>query len=286
MVPVVYERNRAGTTIFFRHDAQQIPVGPRAQSEKPMKRIHVLILLLVLSAGLFVFFQVLGHPGLPAPVRAAGPNWLVKKYGPKHFSQNDEELIIRDFFEDRKNGFFVDVGANHYRTNSTTYYLEKYLEWGGIAVDAICDFKKEYELYRPKTLFFCFFIADRSDDRLDFYINRQNRRVSTGVEDLARKQGPFDKQKAATITLNDLLRRAGVEQFDFLSMDIELAEPAALAGFDIRKYRPLLVCIEAHEEVRRQILEYFTKNRYQMIHAYDGLDPLNCYFTPAGAQVK
>jgi FkbM family methyltransferase len=251
-----------------------------------MKRIHVLLLVLLLVAGSYVFFQAVDQRGASGPARASEPNWLVKKLGPKHFSQNDEELIIRDFFGDEKNGFFVDVGANHYRMNSTTYYLEKYLGWSGIAVDALCAFKKEYELYRPKTVFFCFFVADRTDDRIDFYVNQQNKRISTGVEEQARKQGPFEKEKIATITLNDLLSLTNVGRLDFLSMDIELAEPAALAGFDIQKYRPRLVCIEAHEEVRQRILDYFSKNRYTRLHTYDGLDPLNDYFAPKVEEVR
>ena len=242
-----------------------------------MKRIHALLTVLALSAGLLVFVQVRDRR---PPEGSYEPNWLVKKYGAKHFSQNDEELIIRDFFADKRDGVFVDIGANHYRTNSTTYYLEKYLGWSGIAVDAIGSFRKEYELYRPRTRFFCFFVSDRSDDEIDFYINLQNKRVSTGTEDLAKKQGAFAKEKIATVTLNELLRRMGVERFDLLSMDIELAEPAALSGFDIERYRPAFVCIEAHEEVRRQVLGYFAGHGYRRVEAYDGLDPLNYYFTP------
>lgn len=245
-----------------------------------MKRIHVLIILLFVSAGALVYFSLADRPAPAVPAAAAGPNWLVTKYGPKHFSQHDEELIIRDFFGDLKNGVFVDVGANDYRVNSTTYYLEKYLGWGGLAIDAIAGFKKEYDLYRPRTRFFCFYVSDHSDDRAVFFINQQNKRISTGSADLARKQGPFEKAEIATVTLNDLLARAGIERFDLLSMDIELAEPAALAGFDIKKFRPALVCIEAHVEVRRQILDYFSKNGYQIVHKYDGLDPLNDYFAP------
>ncbi len=39
----------------------------------------------------------------------------------KLYSQFDEELIIRDFFEDRRGGFFVDVGAWLPHKSSTTY---------------------------------------------------------------------------------------------------------------------------------------------------------------------
>jgi hypothetical protein len=35
------------------------------------------------------------------------------KYGPHHATEREEERMIRGFFGDRRNGFFVDVGANH-----------------------------------------------------------------------------------------------------------------------------------------------------------------------------
>jgi FkbM family methyltransferase len=60
-----------------------------------------------------------------------------------------------------------------------------------------------------------------------------------------------------TVTLDDLLTQLEVEKVDFLSMDIELSEPRALSGFDINKFRPELVCIEAHRQVRDQIYAYF-----------------------------
>ena len=40
-----------------------------------------------------------------------------------------EEVIIRDFFQDREGGFYLDVGAAWAVTRSNTYYLEK--TWDG-----------------------------------------------------------------------------------------------------------------------------------------------------------
>ena len=63
-------------------------------------------------------------------------------------------------------------------------------------------------------------------------------------------------------------------------MDIELSEPKALAGFDIGRFRPGLVCIEAHDEVRQQILDYFARSGYVIVGKYLAADENNLYFMP------
>jgi hypothetical protein len=89
------------------------------------------------------------------------------------------------------------------------------------------------------------------------------------------------KIEAATITLDDLLSSQGIERVDFLSMDIELHEPQALAGFNLQKYQPALVCIEAHPQVRQQILDYFAARGYVVVGKYLRADPQNLWFAPA-----
>ena len=65
-----------------------------------------------------------------------------------------------------------------------------------------------------------------------------------------------------------------------MSMDIELAEAKALSAFDVRRYRPDLVCIEAHLPVRQAILDYFSRNGYVVVGRYLRADTRNLYFTP------
>ncbi|OGD24275.1 MAG: hypothetical protein A2Y69_11490 [Candidatus Aminicenantes bacterium RBG_13_59_9] len=249
-----------------------------------MKRIHWLLVILGLTVGLYLFLRKEPLPEEEIGPAPPPPARLVQKYGPKLYSQNNEELVIRDFFNDRRDGFFVDIGASHYKTNSNTFYLEKHLGWTGIAVDAIRDYGKDYKIHRKGTRFFCFFVSDHSDRDADFFINPDNKRISTGDLRLAKRQGPYDLVRVPSVTLNDLLSRLGIVRFDFLSMDVEFGEPAALAGFDIDRYRPSLVCIEAHRKVRGAILEYFGTHRYRRLEQYDIADRLNYYFAPAAGE--
>lgn len=245
-----------------------------------MKRIHILLIVLSVLIIIFVIYRVNRGDEDQEILSSSESNWLVEKYGPKLYSEHDEELIIRDFFQDRRNGFFVDVGASDYKIHSTTYYLERHLGWRGIAIDAIAGYEDGYLLNRKRTRFYSFFVGNKSDAEIDFYIITKDKRKSSSSMNVAKKHKSVEKVKVPTIALNDLLEREGVSKIDFLSMDIELSEPAALRGFDINRYKPLLVCIEMHEPVRRQILEYFLKNNYEVIDKYIRLDPRNWYFTP------
>lgn len=76
----------------------------------------------MLATGM-VAIHAIASPG----IARADDNLLTS--GKKLHSQFNEELVIRHFFKDRKKGFFADVGAYHWRKYSTTYYLEKHLEW-------------------------------------------------------------------------------------------------------------------------------------------------------------
>jgi FkbM family methyltransferase len=217
----------------------------------------------------------------PLP-RAA--RYLERAYGPARYSQFAEEWIIRDFFQDRRGGFFVDVGANHYRDSSTTFYLEEKLGWSGIAIEPLEQFEADYKAHRPATRFRPFFVSDVSDERAKMYVLDAHTVVSSSEKAFTERTGKNPREiDVPTITLDDLLGREKVEKVDFLSMDIELSEPKALAGFDIGRFRPDLVCVEAHDEVRQQILDYFARHGYVIVGKYLPADEHNLYFKPLEA---
>ncbi len=204
----------------------------------------------------------------------------------KLYSQHDEELIIRDFFNDRKGGIFVDVGCAHYMVHSTTYYLEKHLEWHGIAVDALAEFAIGYIQHRPNSRFFNFIVTDHSGGIEPFYRLISAPPLSSTNGNYTRKQAEslqfpstYQVIYVPTITLTELLEKNGISKIDFLSMDIEGGELKALSGFDIERFKPELVCIEA-AKLRDKIVNYFTGYGYERIDKYLEYDNINWYFKP------
>ena len=198
------------------------------------------------------------------------------------YSQGPEERIVRHFFNDKRDGFFLDVGSFHWKEASTTLYLEERLGWSGIAIDAQSRYSYGYEKHRPKTKFFAYLVTDHSGDTGTLYLagplsSTNKNHVKEFPAVAHHKPKPI---QVKTITLDDLLEQNDVEKIDFLSMDIEGAEVDALAGFSIQRYRPELVCIEVHEKNREAVLAYFKKHHYKQIGAYLEYDWTNWYFTP------
>ena len=196
------------------------------------------------------------------------------------YSQMNEELIIRDFFQDRRGGVFLDVGCSTPISNNTTYYLEKHLGWTGIGIDALPEHGPAWEKTRPDAQFFSYAVGATSGDIVTFYRASVSGVSSLSAEQSAAWGGELEPLEVPTITLTKLLDDNNVTKIDFLSMDIEGAEPDALAGFDIDRFKPELICIElgVSEENDKRILSYFDEHGYERIEKYVEFDHINSYF--------
>jgi FkbM family methyltransferase len=251
--------------------------GPRIPKAVTLDLWELALLFMLLGvAGLWVWTHA---PATRLPDREA--EFFRARYGPDHSTEDAEEWIIRHFFKDRRDGFFVEIGANHYKTWSKTWYLETALGWSGIAVEPLRAFEADYVKYRPRTRFVPLFVGDRSDETAQLFVISAATPVASSSSDFVKQFGTPDRvETVPTITMNDLLDRAKVTTIDFLSIDIELHEPKALAGFDIARFKPTLVCVEALLPVRQQILNYFAQNGYVLNGRYLRADRENLYFMP------
>ena len=130
------------------------------------------------------------------------------------YSQGHEEVIVRDFFQDRRAGVFVDIGGAYAMSHSTTFYLEQELGWTGISVDALDEFREGYEKHRPNTKFFNYIVTDHSGTVEDFYRLGQLYFMSTTDKEYAETFGrdefgrnDYKVIQVTTITIDDLRPR-------------------------------------------------------------------------------
>jgi len=204
----------------------------------------------------------------------------------KRYSQFDEELLIRHFFQDEREGVFLDVGCAYPIKLNTTYYLEKHLGWKGVAIDAFHYYRDLWKAERPETPLLTNAVGDKDGGWVTFHVAGEPSVSSLDKEQAEKWGGPAAQPiRVRAITLTKALEEQGIEKIDFLSLDIEGAEPAALRGFDIDRFAPRLICVEAHaggEGNEREILGYFEAHGYERIEEYLPHDAVNWYFRPRG----
>ncbi|MCP4645519.1 MAG: FkbM family methyltransferase, partial [bacterium] len=246
-----------------------------------------LALFVVAVIAAFVVRAYLLTPPDDAPIPASEPEAKpmtpeeVLTSGTKAYSQFDEELVIRHFFEDRTGGVFLDVGCSWPIKFSTTFYLERHLNWTGIGIDAQDFYRPLWEKTRPNSKFLAFAVSDKSGEKLKFFVAPEARGVSSLSRDHVESwEHESVEIEVETITLNKLLDDKSVSRIDFLSMDIEGAEIGALKGFDIERFRPSLVCIEIWPDNTQIVKDYFAKHGYELIERYREYDKINWYFRP------
>lgn len=199
--------------------------------------------------------------------------------GRSYYSRKKEELIIRAVLQDRKGGVFLDVGCAWPIRDSNTFFLERHLGWTGIAIDANPTQKGIWKRCRPNSSLSTFLVSDHSGTVGKFY--KAGGVGSTQKERVIMNKTVRGKEiELPNITLSKLLTDKGIEKIDFLTMDIEESELKALAGFDIERFHPDLVCIERTKKNKEKVLAYFEAHHYIMLEEYKPLDISNWYFIP------
>lgn len=72
---------------------------------------------------------------------------IFEPYSNLYWSQEGEDILIKRIFANKKNGFYVDVGAHHSSRFSNTYKLYKENYWNGVNIDpslsSYIDLKKK-----------------------------------------------------------------------------------------------------------------------------------------------
>jgi FkbM family methyltransferase len=235
--------------------------------------------LVALAAGLGLLLCAAAEEPKAAPRVPERPGAILKN-GHKVYSQSNEELIIRDFFGDRRKGFFLDVGCAWPSKANNTYYLERFLGWKGIGIDALPEYGELWKNRRPKSKFFNYLITDHAGTVESFFRSPHTDVSSIFPNGPWGKDGALEELHVPTMTLDKLLDDNHVASVDLVSMDIEGAEPLALKGFDIKRFKTKLVCIEVKGMDRQPIEAYFAANGYARILEYEPFDQVNYYYTP------
>jgi hypothetical protein len=68
-------------------------------------------------------------------------------------SQALQDLFVISILKNKKNGYFLEIGANHPITGNNTYILEKEYGWKGLMIEYDSSFEQLYKDLRPNSIY-------------------------------------------------------------------------------------------------------------------------------------
>ena len=187
----------------------------------------------------------------------------------KSYSMDGEDLFVKNYFKEKKKGFYVDVGCYHpiHRNNTHLLHMQN---WSGINIDT-SQFSIDFFNYmRPKDLNYHCAISNKNKNIKLFY-QKELSQLSTTEKSQAQNvfQGNIKEKEIMAFTLDEILNRDKYKnsKIDFLDIDVEGADLKAIKGLSFDKFQPELVCIEIHEKEIKQseIYQFLMDKKYELI---------------------
>jgi len=63
---------------------------------------------------------------------------------PDYNDKSNQEDFVLDLLGNKKNGYYVELGAFHSKNGSNTYNLENEFDWNGVSFEIVPEFHKEF----------------------------------------------------------------------------------------------------------------------------------------------
>jgi FkbM family methyltransferase len=194
------------------------------------------------------------------------------------FALDDLDRQVLRHLPDRP-GVFVEAGAHDGLTQSNTAMLEFSFGWTGLLIEPIPELAARCRVNRPGAMVeqAALVASDYGHSSIRMtYCNRSSiveggrgspARDAAWLETCLRIPDQRDVETyEVTVparTLSSILDRRGISEIDFMSLDLEGYEAAALGGLELERHRPTILLVEISNE--REDVERALRPWYQAV---------------------
>ena len=199
---------------------------------------------------------------------------FASRQGRRTWSQEGEDIIVSRM-TDKKNGFYVDIGAHHPFRLSNTFLLYR-RGWSGINVDPLPDAIHLFSRSRPKDINLNLGVSEHGGS-LDYFMfnepshNTFDPKVAGEVQSTSKDTRLLKVIKVDTLPLQKILEQympAG-KHIDLLNVDVEGMDFQVLASNDWGRYRPEIVIAEirnslVNDVIQSEVVSFMNSQGYKL----------------------
>lgn len=205
---------------------------------------------------------------------------LTDQYTHFSWSQEGEDMILRKYFANKKNGFYVDIGAHHPLRFSNTQHF--YLQgWQGINVDALPGSMELFKRIRKRDINLEIGVG-KQEGWAEYYMFNEPALNCFSKEISSKRNAKSDKYEIIGQCQVEILPLAAIlkkhlppgQIIDFLSVDVEGMDLTVLESNDWGLFRPNCVLSEilttTWQELKKDPIVNFMKAKHYEIYAKSG----------------
>jgi FkbM family methyltransferase len=170
---------------------------------------------------------------------------------------------LDSLFQEKQNGFFVELGAFDGFCQSNTAFLEKERGWRGILIEPCKQAYDECVKNRPNSQ--CIHGACVANDYPNKTIQGDFTNYSPMMSIDGKRLGNKNTIEVPAYTLQEILTTHAPNQtIDFLSLDVEGYELNVLRGLDLNVIRPEYMLIEVYKDFYLEIVDHLEQHSYAL----------------------
>lgn len=163
------------------------------------------------------------------------------------YAQNAEDVVLYRALGDLRTGRYLEVGANHPTRDSISrpFYDRG---WSGITVEPMIGLVEAHRLERPRDTQVQAVAGRPGQDRAILHEIAETGLSTTvdGLRDAHVKAGFIAADvEVPSLTVDQILEQRQPGELHFAVIDTEGSEGEVLAGFDLRRWRPWVLVVEA-----------------------------------------
>lgn len=191
------------------------------------------------------------------------------------WSQEGEDLVLARLFGDKKDGFYIDVGAHHPKRFSNTYFFYR-RGWRGINIDAMPGSMNSFNRMRPRDINIELGIGSQNG-ALEYHLFNEPA-LNGFAKQLARSRHradtPYKIIDTKTMEIRPLSQvldehLPADQVIDFMSVDVEGLDLDVLRSNNWARYRPRYVLAEIldsslYEIQKHEVAEFMSSVGYRI----------------------